>query len=84
MTTAAMKDGKGAWIVRTRPREKSVGSPRILELGKIDAMGVYTSLGEIAPAKNVTDITAIEDTAGSVWILYGDSTVTYLERRVCD
>jgi hypothetical protein len=84
MTTAPMKDGKGAWIVRTRPREKSVGSPRILELGKIDAMGVYTSLGEIAPAKNVTDITAIEDTAGSVWILYGDSTVTYLERRVCD
>lgn len=84
MTTAPMKDGKGLWIVRTRPRERAVGSPRILELGKIDAMGVYTSLGEIAPAKNVTDITAIEDTAGSVWIVYGDSTVTYLERRVCD
>jgi hypothetical protein len=84
MATAPMKEGKGAWIVRTRPREKSVGSPRILELGKIDAMGVYTSLGEIAPAKNVTDIAAIEDTTGSVWILYGDSTVTYLERRVCD
>lgn len=78
------KDGKGAWIVRTRPRERSVGSPRILELGKMDVMGVFTSLGEIAPGKNVTDITAVEDTAGSVWILYGDATVTYLERRVCD
>lgn len=84
MASAPMKDGKGAWIVRTRPRERAVGSPRILELGKIDAMGVYTSLGEIAPAKNVTDISAIEDTAGSLWILYGDSTTTYLERRVCD
>lgn len=84
MATAPMKNEKGAYLVRARPREKAVGSPRILELGKIDAMGVYTSLGEIAPAKNVTDVTAIEDTAGSVWILYGDSTVTYLERRVCD
>lgn len=83
MATAGMKDGKGAWIVRTRPRERSVGSPRILELGKVDVMGVYSSLGEIAPAKNVTDIAMIEDTAGSVWIVYGDSTVTYLERRVC-
>lgn len=84
MAVTPAKDGKAAWIVRTRPREKAVGSPHILELGKIDGMGVYTTLGEIAVARNVSDITLLEDTPGSLWIVYGDNTVTYLERRVCE
>jgi hypothetical protein len=85
--TAPMNVGDktaGAWVVRTRPRERSAGSPRILELGKIDGLGNYISFGEIAPGKSVTDISLVEDSPGSVWILYGDSTVTTLERRVCD
>ena len=84
MAVVPSRDGKTAWVVRTRPREKSVGSPRILELGKVDAKADFASLGELAPAKNVTDIEILEDSSGSLWILYGDSSVTWLERRVCD
>ena len=77
------RDGKGAWIARVRPREKDPGSPRIIELGRVDVAGIFTSYGEIAPAKAVTDIAMIEDASGGVWVTYGDTTVTWLERRVC-
>ena len=83
IAAAPARDGKSAWIVRKRPREKAVGSPRILEIGKVDAAGLFTSLGEMAVARNVTDIALVEDTSGGVWILYGDSTITWLERRIC-
>ncbi len=83
IAAAPARDGKSAWILRVRPREKAPGSPRILELGKVDASGAFTSLGEIAPAKGATDVALVEDGTGSVWLLYGDPTVTWLERRVC-
>lgn len=84
MAATPSRDDKTAWVVRTRPREKAVGSPRILELGKVDAKADFATLGELAPAKNVSDIDILEDDAKSVWILYGDSSATWLERRVCD
>jgi hypothetical protein len=84
MTVVPSKDGKTAWVVRTRPREKSVGSPRILELGKVDPKADFASLGEIEPARNVTDLDIVEDDSKSLWILYGDASSTWLERRVCD
>jgi hypothetical protein len=80
---APARDGKGAWVARIRPRDGAVGSPRALELGRSDDKGAFTSYGEIASGKGVTDVTLIEDPAGAVWILYGDSTITWLERRVC-
>lgn len=83
LAAAPARDGQGAWLVRIRPREEAVGSARILELGRVDTGGVFTSYGEIAPGNGVTDMALIEDGTGSVWILYGDATITWLERRVC-
>ena len=83
IAAAPARDGKTAWILRVRPREQAPGSPRILELGKADSAGAFTSFGEIAPAKGTTDVGLIEDATGAVWLLYGDATVTWLERRVC-
>ena len=80
---APARDGKSAWVARVRPREQAPGSPRILELGRADAAGAFTSYGEIALGRAVTDVALVEDGAGAVWILYGDATVTWLERRVC-
>jgi len=83
LAAAPARDGKTAWVLRVRPREKAVGSPRILELGKVDASGAFSSFGEIAPARGATDVALVEDGAGAVWLLYGDATITWLERRVC-
>ena len=83
IAAAPARDGKGAWIARIRPRERAPGSPRILELGRVDVAGAFSSYGEVAPGKGVTDVAVIEDGSGGVWILYGDTSITWLERRVC-
>lgn len=83
IAAAPRRDGAGAWVARVRPRERAVGSHRIVELGSVDGSGAFTSYGEIAPGRGVTDLGLVEDRNGAVWVLYGDSRVTWLERRVC-
>lgn len=83
IAAAPTRDGKGAWIARARPRASGPGVPRILELGRVDAAGAFTSYGEIASGNRVTDVALIEDGSGALWVMYGDPTVTWLERRVC-
>jgi hypothetical protein len=83
LAAAPTRDGKAAWVARVRPRERAPGSPRILELGRVDSAGVFTSFGEIASAKGVSDVGLAEDTSGALWIVYGDTAATWLERRVC-
>lgn len=81
--TTDASDPKGPIVARVRPRERAPGSPRILELGRLDASGAFTSFGGIADGRRVTDIALARDRFGAVWILYGDTTITWLERRVC-
>jgi hypothetical protein len=73
----------GAWVARVRPAEREVGSLRVLELGRLDSAGAFRSLGAIASGKPITDVSIARDGFGSVWILYGDTRATWLERRVC-
>lgn len=80
---AASVGGASSWVARVRPSERVVGSPRIIELGRLDASGGFTSLGAISTGKHVTDMAITGDSYGSVWILYGDTNATWLERRVC-
>jgi hypothetical protein len=75
--------GGFAWVARVRPSERAAGTPRMLELGKLDGAGAFTSLGALATGKRITDLAIATDTFGSVWILYGDENATWLERRVC-
>jgi hypothetical protein len=72
-----------AFVARVRPRSNEPGAPRVLELGRLEENGAFIPLGIIADARRVTDITMTVDAFGSVWILYGDTTITWLERRVC-
>jgi hypothetical protein len=84
--SVAAGDGMGAgaaWVARVRPSERTAGSPRILELGRLDSAGAFTSLGAISTGKRITDIAIATDSFGAVWILYGDTNATWLERRVC-
>ena len=73
----------GPWVARVRPAEPEVGSPRVLELGRLDAVGTFRSFGAIATGKPITDVAIARDRYGSLWILYGDTRATWLERRVC-
>jgi hypothetical protein len=73
----------GDFVARVRPREREPGSPRILELGRLDAAGAFTSLGAVADGRRITDVAMAVDKDGAVWLLYGDANATFLERRVC-
>ncbi|MDB4941060.1 MAG: hypothetical protein JWP97_594, partial [Labilithrix sp.] len=72
-----------AFVARVRPAERQAGSDKVLELGRLDEAGVFRSLGVLATNRPVTDITMARDGFGSLWILYGDTKSTWLERRVC-
>jgi hypothetical protein len=81
--TGGVGAATSAWVARVRPSERTVGAPRIVELGRLDSAGAFTSLGGISTGKRVTDMAITADAYGSVWILYGDTNATWLERRVC-
>jgi hypothetical protein len=83
IAAAPTRDGKGAWVARVRPRQKDAAAARIIELGRVDGAAAFTSFGEIAPGNAVTDMAILDDGSGGVWVAYGDTTVTWLERRVC-
>lgn len=72
-----------AWVARVRPAEREPGSPRVLELGRLSASGAFRSLGVVATGKAITDMAIATDAHNAVWLLYGDSNATWLERRVC-
>ena len=80
---ATTNEPKGSIITHVLPRERAPGSPRIIELGRVDEKGAFTSLGGIADGRHVTDIAMANDSFGTTWILYGDSNSTWLERRAC-
>lgn len=71
------------WVARMRPLEAMPGSRRVLELGRLDAAGAFTTRGVIVTDKRVTDVSVLADSHGSVWIQYGDPAATWIERRVC-
>ena len=49
----------------------------------MSSTGTFTTYGEIASGAAVTDISLVEDGGGGVWIAYGDTSITWLERRIC-
>jgi len=81
--SAQLSDRGGAWVSRVRPSGTSAQSRRVLELGRINESGAFTSMGVLADGDGVTDIAMTTDAFGSVWILYGNMSVAWLERRVC-
>lgn len=73
----------GPFVARVRPRDASAGAARVVELGKLDGTGTFTSLGSIADAPRFGHLAIATDSYGAVWILYADPAHTWLERRVC-
>ncbi len=82
-TTGAKETNDVVWVARVRPAEKEPGSPRVLELGRLDATGAFSSAGIVSTGKRITDLAMAADASGAVWLLYGDANATWLERRVC-
>ena len=80
---AATHSGKYVYVARVRPFSAEATSTHVLELGKIDGAGAFSSFGLVATNGSVVN-TAIEvDRAGAIWVHYTDRAGSWLERRVC-
>ncbi len=81
--TTRLGESAPAWVARVRPKEAPVGSPRVLELGRLDAAGRFTSVGTVAEGRSVAHVTLTTDPHGAIWLVYGDRSGSWLERLVC-
>ena len=70
-------------VLRVRTAAKEPTAPRALELGRLDDQGAFTTDGLVEIGKPFLDLGLLVDPKGSVWILYGDASVAFLERRTC-
>lgn len=81
--TTRLGESGPVWVARVRPKEAPPASPRVLELGKLDATGRFTPVGTVAEGRNVAHVAVTTDAFGTVWLVYGDRSGSFLERLVC-
>jgi hypothetical protein len=78
----ATRSGK-MYVARVRPLTADPTASRVLELGRLDDTGTFTSLGLVPTNGSVKDVALEADTLGAIWLHYTDGVGSWLERRVC-
>jgi len=68
-------------VVRARPVSAEPGAWRVLELGHLEADGVFKPLCGLLESRSFSDIAVAVDKAGSVWIVYTSADGTWIEQR---
>ncbi len=81
---AATTSGSPPRVLRARPLDATFNGPRVLELGHLDDAGNFRSDAILEPGTPMAEVAILADTRGSVWLLHGDATGTWLERRTCE
>jgi hypothetical protein len=79
----ATHGGPKIYVARVRPFAAEATSSHALELGRLDELGAFTSLGVIPTNGSVKDVAIETDSLGALWIHYTDGVGSWLERRVC-
>jgi hypothetical protein len=75
---------QGGWpirVLRSRPGAADPKGKHVLELGELDAAGVFKPLCAVAEGTSFTDLTITVDRAGALWIAYTDADGTWIEKR---
>jgi hypothetical protein len=70
-------------VARVRPLEARPDSPRVLELGKLDGAGAFTSQGFVQTEGTITSLAVAADSTGALWLAYTDGGGSWVERRAC-
>ncbi len=74
----------GAWpirVLRVRPVDAQPKAQGVLELGEVDAAGVWKELCPVAQSATFRDLAMHVDRTGALWIAYTDGEGTWIERR---
>jgi hypothetical protein len=75
---------QGAWpirVLRVRPVDAQPRAQAVLELGEVDAAGVWKALCPVAQGATFRDLAMHVDRTGALWIAYTDGDGTWIERR---
>jgi hypothetical protein len=81
---AATRGGASLYVARVRPARKEPGSPRVLELGELDASGALRRTCIVTLRAFVKDVEIAADSgdqAGSLWVYYRAPGGGEIERR---
>lgn len=79
----ATRSGVKMYVARVRLLTADPTASRVLELGRLDDAGTFTSLGLVPTNGSVKDVAIETDTLGAIWLHYTDGVGSWLERRVC-
>jgi hypothetical protein len=80
---AASQGRSPMYVARVRPVGAEPTAPRVLEIGRLEDGGAFTSFGFVSTTGAVTDVAIDVDAVGAVWLVYTDGAGTWMERRVC-
>ena len=81
---AATTDSSTVTVARVRPSAPKFGSPRVLELGAIDAASsAFQPFGVVPTQGSPIDVAIASDGAAGVVIAYTDSGGGWSERLTC-
>jgi len=75
--------GARMWVVRARPQAAEPSSPRVLEVGDLDAEGAFASHDTVAVSGAPTHVAAVADGRGGLWISWVDGSGSWIERLAC-
>jgi hypothetical protein len=81
---AATTDGARAFVARVRPSAPKFGSPRVLELGALDATGAFASFGIASTQGAPRDVAIASDGANGFVLAFTDSAGGWSERLSCE
>ncbi len=82
--TTSIGETGTAWVARVRPKDAPPASPRVVEVGKLDARGRFITFGTVAEGRAVAHVAIATDVFGTLWLVYGDRSGSWLERLVCN
>jgi hypothetical protein len=84
MDRPAIAATQGAWpihVLRSAPAAAQAPGKLVLELGQLDAAGVWKPLCSVAEGTAFADLSMLVDRTGALWIAYTDAEGTWIERR---
>ena len=68
-------------VLRVRPASAEPKAKKVLELGELDAAGVYKPSCPVAEGSKFVDPAITVDRQGAVWLAYTDADGTWIEKR---
>jgi len=80
---ATVGDARTTFVARVRPSAPKYGSPRVLEIGEVDAAGAFKAFGVVPTVGSPVDVAIASDNAGGFVLAYTDAAGGWVLRLKC-